>query len=151
MLFLDDILEPYRSDIILKLWMSEAWILRFGNHFFFGFKIPGDWKNELFPRGTYNSQNLSNETLAIGDQEYVNDSKFSLFDIKLKLKENNRWHAWMNEFEWMNLNENQKRLKCKSSSLFSHNSVFNKADLEMFLNIRDQQGPEFHFWNFESC
>ena len=54
------------------------------------FKIPGDWKNELFHRGTYNSQNLTNKTLAIGDQEYVNDSTFSLFDIKLWLKENNR-------------------------------------------------------------
>ena len=63
--------------------MSEAWILRFGNHNSYVFKIPGDWKNEFFSRGSYNSQTFRNETLAIADQEYVNVSKFPLFDINL--------------------------------------------------------------------
>ena len=83
MLFLDDILEPYRSDIILKLWMSEAWILRFENHYFVYLKSQGTGK-WAFLRGTYqNSQNLTRKSLAIGDQEDMNDFKFSLFDIKL--------------------------------------------------------------------
>ena len=43
-------------------------------------------KMSFFP---YYSQNLSNETLTIADQEYANVSKFSLFDIKLQIKENN--------------------------------------------------------------
>ena len=40
-------------------------------------------EKRAFLRETYNSQNLRNETPAIADQEYVNVSKFSLFDMKL--------------------------------------------------------------------
>ena len=76
------------------------------------FKIPEDWKNELFPRGTCNSQNLTNKTLALGDQEYVNDS--SVFFVRYKV-----------------IAKRTQQMTCK--------------------NIRDQQGSEFHFWNFESC
>ena len=70
-------------DITEKIWMSEAWILRFDNHYSFVFEIPGDWKNELFSQGTYNFQNLRNETLATADQEYVKMSKLVLFKCKV--------------------------------------------------------------------
>ena len=37
-------------------------------------------------QGTYNFQNLKNETLAIADHSYVKISKSALFNIKLLLK-----------------------------------------------------------------
>ena len=36
-------------------------------------------------------------------------------------------------------------------SSFSNNFILIKASLEKFLHINDQQSPEFHFANFESC
>ena len=39
-----------------------------------------------FSQGTYNSQNLRNETLAIADQEYVNVSKFFFVRFKVVAK-----------------------------------------------------------------
>ena len=40
------------------------------------YKSQGTKINELFSQGTYNFQNLKNETFAIADYKYVNISKF---------------------------------------------------------------------------
>ena len=55
-------------------------------------------QKELSPQGTYNVQNLRNETLAVADHEWV---KISRFNVKLLLKEDNKLHK-LNEWIWMN-------------------------------------------------
>ena len=78
MLFLYHMLEPYRSDIILK----KIIILLY-------FKSQETEKGALFPKGltipqgTYNSQNSRNETLAIADHEYEKFSKLASLDTEL--------------------------------------------------------------------
>ena len=52
----------------------------------------------FFPQGTYNFQNLRNETMDIAEHEYVKISKLVLFQIKLLLKEDSILHI-LNEFE----------------------------------------------------
>ena len=53
------------------------------------FKSQGTKKFELFPQGTYNFQNLRNETLVIADYEYAKMFIFAMSDTKLWLKEEN--------------------------------------------------------------
>ena len=53
-LFLDHVLDSYLLDIVEKLRMSEAWILRFQNRNFLYFKSRGTEKYELFSQGTHN-------------------------------------------------------------------------------------------------
>ena len=47
----------------------------------FGAKPPRPPNMEVPPVGTYNFQNLRNETIAIVDHKHVNISKFTLLDI----------------------------------------------------------------------
>ena len=59
------------------------------------FKSRGTEKFELFSQGTYNFQNLRNETLVIADYEYAKIFSFALFDMKLWLREENILHkSW---------------------------------------------------------
>ena len=51
------------------------------------FKSQGTEKLELFFQGTYDSQNLRYETLAIADYEYVKISRIAVMDIKLRMKD----------------------------------------------------------------
>ena len=111
MLFLDHVLDSYWVDVVDKVWMSEAWILRSDNRYFFALEFPGNWKIDLFSQKNYKFRNLRNETLAIADKEYVKMSKFVLFNIKL---------LHIAYLEWMNLNENHKRFEGKSSFLCNH-------------------------------
>ena len=47
------------------------------------FNSHGREKFELFSQGTYNFQNLRNDTLVIADYEYVKISRFAVKDVKL--------------------------------------------------------------------
>ena len=55
-------------------------------------KSQGIEKFELFSQGTYDFQNLRNETLVIADYDYVKLFSFAMFDMKLWLKEDNILH-----------------------------------------------------------
>ena len=51
------------------------------------FKSLANEKVKIFSQGTYNFQNLWNETLITADYEYVKISSFALLKTKLWLKE----------------------------------------------------------------
>ena len=51
------------------------------------FKFQGT--EAFLSQGTYNFQNLRNETLVIADYEYAKIFSFAMFDMKLWLKEEN--------------------------------------------------------------
>ena len=104
-MFLDNVLNSYRLDIVEKLWIGGAWILRFQNRNPFVFQILGDWRERAFSQGTYKFQNLRNETLAIADHLHVKISKLALFNVKLLLKEDNILHTLI-ESNWMNTTSN---------------------------------------------
>ena len=55
------------------------------------FKVRSEGK-DLFYQGTYNFQNLRNESLVIADHLHVKISKFASFKIKLMLQEDNILH-----------------------------------------------------------
>ena len=101
MLFCDHVLDPYRSHIILKVWMCGAWILRFGNYDAFVFQISGDWRKvSFFPKGP--------ATLKIWELKWLLLLKnmrtlASFLCSELELK-NNAIHCvngWINEWIWM--------------------------------------------------
>ena len=56
------------------------------------FRCQGTEEDDLFSQGTYNFQNLRNESMAIADHEYVKISKLVLFHIELLLKEDSILH-----------------------------------------------------------
>ena len=47
------------------------------------FKFPGNKVIELFPQGTYDFENLRNETLISADYEYLKVLSFARLDINL--------------------------------------------------------------------
>ena len=53
------------------------------------FKSQGTEKFELFSQGTYDSQNLRNETLVIADYDNEIVFRFAMFDMMLWPKEEN--------------------------------------------------------------
>ena len=81
---------------------------------------------EVFSQGTYNFQTLRNETLVI-----AKIFSFTMFDMKLWLKEENILHKSC-AFGWMNLNELQRSFVCKSRSSFIHHFKSISAILEIF-------------------
>ena len=50
-------------------------------------------KYELLSQGTYNFQKLKNKTLAIPDQERVNNSKFADLGMDHRLNKNDNFHS----------------------------------------------------------
>ena len=56
------------------------------------FKSQGTEKFELFFQGTYNFQDLRNETLVIADYEHAKIFSFAMSDMKLWLEEKNILH-----------------------------------------------------------
>ena len=74
-------LDSYRLDIVEKPWMSEAWILIIVIILYFK------------SQGTEKMIFLRNETMAIGDHEYVKISKLLLLNLTLLLEEDSILHA----------------------------------------------------------
>ena len=136
LLFLDHESEFSRSDIVLNLWLSEAWFLQFPDFdLALNFKSQGTEKFELFSQGTYGSQNLTHQTLVIADYEYVKIFRVNVMDIKLGIKEDldlHTNHLW-SSFKFIHPKAQDL---CKIFSSFSHNFISNIAKLK-FLHIRN--------------
>ena len=94
-MFLDHVSDFSHSDIVFKALTECGLIFAVSrSKIASNFKSQGTEQFELFSQGTYDSQNLTYETLVIPDCEYAKISRIAVFDMKLWLKEQNILHKF---------------------------------------------------------
>ena len=92
------------------------------------FNFQGNEKFELSSQGTYNFQNLRNETLVIADYEYAKISRIAVMDVKLWVKEDLDLHT-DHPLKFIQIHSSESARFMQNIFSFSHNFISNIAKL----------------------